>query len=79
VVLSLIEILYQGYRLTLDNYYTSPEISIALFNQKTDCYGTLKKKENLPPDFWQWKPMMEILQKSNSTMKLWYWYGDGTI
>ena len=49
------EILNQGYCVTLDNYYTSPEIATALISQEIDCYGTLKKKAGLPPDFWNWK------------------------
>ena len=45
-----------GYCLTLNNYYTSPEIDETLLSLETDCYRTLKKKQNLPHDFWNWKP-----------------------
>ena len=45
-----------GYILTLDNYYTSPELAEALLHFKTDCFGTLRKKAELPEDFWEWKP-----------------------
>ena len=35
----------------------SPELAIALRNLRTDSYGTLRKKEGLPKNFWNWKPM----------------------
>jgi len=57
VVLSLLhQYLNKGYRVTLDDYCTSPELVKALLLYQTDCYGTLRKKENLPHDFWLWKP-----------------------
>ena len=57
VFLSLMEGYYGcGYNLALDNLYTSPELLKALFLNKTDAYGTLRKKEGLPSDFWTWKP-----------------------
>lgn len=56
-VLSLLgQYLGKGYCLTLDNYYTSPEVAKCLLLNSTDCYGTLRKKEKLPHDFWNWKP-----------------------
>lgn len=45
----------QGYKVTLDNLYTSPELASALFDHKTDSFGTLRKKEGLPDEFWSWK------------------------
>ena len=57
VVLSLLcEYLNKGYCVTLDNYYTSPELANALISCNTDCYGTLRKKQGLPKQFWEWKP-----------------------
>ena len=64
VVLSLLSgYVNLGYCVTLDNYYTSPEIAEALLELQTDCYGTLKKA-GLPEDFWQWKP-----KKGNQPIK----------
>ena len=58
VVLSLLEGFYnKGYQLALDNLYTSPELSYALYHNGTDAYGTLRKKKGLPKDFWSWKPI----------------------
>ena len=57
VVLSLMEGFYQkGYNIVLDNLYTSPELLKALYLNITDAYGTLRKKEGLPKDFWVWQP-----------------------
>ena len=54
VVLSLLRGFYnKGYCVTLDNFYTSPEIAKELLSIGTDCYGTLRKKQDLPSDFWQ--------------------------
>ena len=54
VVLSLFRGFYnKGYCVTLDNFYTSPEIAKELLSIGTDCYGTLRKKQDLPSDFWQ--------------------------
>ena len=53
VVLSLLHGFYnKGYCVTLDNYYTSSEIVKDLLSLGTDCYGTLRKKQDLPSDFW---------------------------
>ena len=61
VVLSLMEGFYnQGYNIALDNLYTSPELLKALFLNKTDAYGTLRKKEGLPQNFWEWKPVKGV-------------------
>ena len=58
VVLALLRnYVNQGYTVTLDNLYTSPELASTLFNHKTNCFGTLRKKEGLPHDFWLWKPV----------------------
>ena len=51
------ELFDEGYKLTLDNFYTSPEVAKALLEAQTDCFGTLRKKEGLPSDFWKWKPV----------------------
>ena len=74
IVLALMdEFLEKGYTLTLDNYYTSPEIAEALLSLNTDCYGTLRKKEGLPLDFWKWAPTKgddPIVQFSGDIMVL---------
>ena len=52
VVLSLMDGLYnQGYSVTLDNLYTYPELLLALYQNGTDCFGTLRKKNGLPEIF----------------------------
>ena len=57
VVLSLIDGMYnQGYKVVLDNLYTSPELFRVLLENGTDAFGTLRRKYGLPPDFWDWKP-----------------------
>ena len=57
VVLSLLRhYLNKGYCVTLDNYYASPELGKPLMLNGTNCFGTLRKKSNLPDDFWLWKP-----------------------
>ena len=61
VVLSLLKGLYnQGYCVTLDNLYTEPYLLLALYENKTDSFGTLRKKKGLPRDFWLWKPQKGI-------------------
>ncbi|XP_068122252.1 piggyBac transposable element-derived protein 4-like [Hyperolius riggenbachi] len=52
-VLSLISpLLGQGYCLTTDNYYTSPELYEHLIRHKTDSYGTVRpNRRNLPSAF----------------------------
>ena len=46
VVLQLLEKYNrQGYIVTLDNYYNSPELVQTLFQLQTDCYGTLRRKK----------------------------------
>ncbi|XP_066915080.1 piggyBac transposable element-derived protein 4-like [Clytia hemisphaerica] len=60
VVLSLLgDLLGKGHSVTLDNYYTSPEVANCLLKARTDCYGTLRAKAELPWDFWWWKPTRE--------------------
>ena len=57
VVLSLIDGLYnQGYKVVLDNLYTSPELLRALIENGTDSFGTLRRKQGLPFGFCEWKP-----------------------
>ena len=54
VVLSLLhDCLHKGYCVTLDNYYTSPELTDALLSCDTNSYGTLRKKLGLPSQFWE--------------------------
>lgn len=50
-VLSLIKpLLNKGYCLTTDNFYTSPELSQILIENKTDIYGTVKpNRKGMPP------------------------------
>ena len=46
VVLSLMQGLFnQGYSVTLDNLYTEPSLLLALFENLTNCFGTLRKKK----------------------------------
>ena len=54
----------QVHNLALDNLYTAPELLKALYKNDTDAYGTLRQKEGLPKDFWDWKPV-----KSNSAIR----------
>ena len=57
VVLSLLNGLYnKGYKVVLDNLYTSPELLRALVQNETDAFGTLRSKKGLPSDFWKWNP-----------------------
>lgn len=51
-VLSLMdELLGLGYCLTVDNYYSSPELADILVRQKTDVYGTIKlSRKDLPKE-----------------------------
>jgi len=48
----------QGYCVTLDNLYTEPYLLLALYDNETDSFGTLRKKKGLPYDFWLWKPLV---------------------
>ncbi|CAI9533890.1 unnamed protein product [Staurois parvus] len=52
-VLSLIEpLLNQGYCITTDNFYTSPELYEVLLQNRTDAYGTVRaNRRNLPSMF----------------------------
>ena len=53
VVLSLSEqLLNKGYCITVDNFYTSPELADTLIKQRTDIFGTVKPtRKDLPPEF----------------------------
>ena len=62
VVLSLIDSLYnQGYKVVLDNLYTSSELLRMLIENGTDSFGTLRRKQGLPSGFWEWKPPKSYL------------------
>ena len=62
VVLSLIDGLYnQGYKVVLNNLYTSPELLRALIENGTDSFGALRRKQGLPSVFWEWKPPKSYL------------------
>ena len=52
-VFSLIDaLLEKGYCVTLDNFYTSPELLEILIKHKTDAYGTVRSnRKNLPTNF----------------------------
>ena len=52
-VLTLIEpLLDQGYCVTTDNFYTSPELFEFLLQHKTDAYGTVRaNRRDMPPSF----------------------------
>ena len=44
------DLLNKGYCLSLDNFYTSPELAELLIAKKTDVYGTIRPtRKNLPP------------------------------
>ena len=65
VALSLLhDYLHKDYCVTLDNYYTSPELGDALVSCDTDCYGTLRKKQRLPNQYWEQKWKKGDLPKS---------------
>lgn len=53
VVMKLIEpLLGKGYCLTIDNFYTSPELVDLLIQHRTDVYGTVRpNRKDMPPDF----------------------------
>ena len=56
VVLYLLhDYLHKGYCITLDSYYTSPELADALVSCDTDCNSTLRKKQSLPNQYWELK------------------------
>jgi len=52
-VLSLLDqLLGKGYCVTMDNFYTSPELLETLIKNKTDAYTTVRgNRKNLPDDF----------------------------
>ena len=53
VVLKLLEpLLGKGYCVTIDNFYTSPELVDALIKNCTDVYGTVRaNRKEMPPEF----------------------------
>ncbi|KAG0432283.1 hypothetical protein HPB47_020973 [Ixodes persulcatus] len=53
VVLKLLEpLLGKGYCVTIDNFYTSPELVDALIKNCTDVYGTMRaNRKEMPPEF----------------------------
>lgn len=58
IVVSLLEpLMNQGYCLTTDNYYTSPQLADFLVNHKTDTYGTVRKNRKDIPKFIQTKKL----------------------
>ena len=62
IVLSLMDGLYgKGYKVVLDNFYTSPELLRTIICNETDLFGTLRHKKGLPTDFRNWKPCKEGL------------------
>ena len=61
IVLSLMDGLYgKGYKVVLDNFYTSPELLRTIICNETDSFGTLRHKKGLPTDFRNWKPCKEV-------------------
>ncbi|XP_068117048.1 piggyBac transposable element-derived protein 4-like [Hyperolius riggenbachi] len=52
-VLTLLEpLLNQGYCVTTDNFYTSPELIEVLLHNRTDCYGTVRpNRRDMPTSF----------------------------
>lgn len=49
IVLSLMKpLLGKGYCVTVDNYYTSPQLADALVRNQTDIYGTLRLNRKVP-------------------------------
>ena len=66
VVLSLLHGLYnKGYKVMLDNLYTSPDLLRALVQNETDGFGILRSKKGLPSDFWKWNPQKRIRYSTN--------------
>ena len=62
VVLPLIDGMYnQGYKVVLDDLYTSPELLRALIENGTDSFATLRRKQGLSSGFWEWKPPKSYL------------------
>lgn len=53
VVLKLLEpLLGKGYCVTINNFYTSPELVDALIKNCTDVYGTVRaNRKEMPPEF----------------------------
>ncbi|GBM40881.1 PiggyBac transposable element-derived protein 4 [Araneus ventricosus] len=53
IVLHLMDrFLGQGYCVTMDNYYMSPQLADILISERTDLYGTVNKmRKDLPPNF----------------------------
>ncbi|XP_054918033.2 piggyBac transposable element-derived protein 4-like [Dermacentor andersoni] len=53
VVMKLLEpLLGKGYCLTVDNFYTSPELVDLLLLNRTDVYGTVRaNRKDMPPEF----------------------------
>lgn len=52
IVMTLMEdLLDQGYCVTLDNFYTSPELAEILLTHRTDVYGTMRvNRVGIPPE-----------------------------
>jgi hypothetical protein len=56
-IMSLVDpLLNQGYCVTTDNFYMSPELYDLLLEKKTDCHGTVRpNRRNMPEGFGQEK------------------------
>lgn len=53
IVMTLMKPLFnKGYCLTVDNYYTSPQLADILIARRTDIYGTVRSsRKDMPPGF----------------------------
>ncbi|GIY71398.1 piggyBac transposable element-derived protein 4 [Caerostris darwini] len=76
IVLTMMEpLLHKGYCLTIDNYYSSPELADKLVSCRTDTYGTLNLKRKEVPKEMQKKKLKkgEIIafQRGKVTVMKW--------
>ena len=68
------DLLNKGYCLSLDNFYTSPELAELLISKKTDIYGTIRpSRKNLPPALKNEKLKGEIIAFQKGKMCVLKW------
>ncbi|GIY12457.1 piggyBac transposable element-derived protein 4 [Caerostris extrusa] len=76
IVLTMMEpLLHKGYCLTIDNYYSSPELANKLVSCRTDAYGTLNLKRKEVPKEMQKKKIekeeITAFQRGKVTVMKW--------
>ncbi|GFY54378.1 uncharacterized protein TNIN_203711 [Trichonephila inaurata madagascariensis] len=76
IVLTMMEpLLHKGYCLTIDNYYSSPELADKLYSCRTDVYGTLNLKRKEVPKEMQKKKLKKgkiiAFQRGKVTVMKW--------